>query len=461
MSSLLQSLQNLSTQRGLPASQSESGQLSAPGASFGVGSQGFSSLMNQFREGQGQPSPQINVPPPASASGPAALRARTAERGAKPLTPQTPRPNTAQRDAGESRVSAAAAERAKAAAKAHQAKPPSPPTPNKPASPDHPRQDEGTVAQAKVEDRAEDTIQADPASAAAWVRELQPPADVSSTDPASMLAWLSSLAQSDASAGMAEMVEEGSTNESAANRGLPAGADGRASTAPGWAVQAAALSDQGSSAQGQARDQSGAFSLESLGMAPLTQEESLQASPLDFNAMMAREMGRTASPGTPGADSLRHHTGSLSTPVNSPDFQQALADRVGLWVSGPASAGPMTAELSLNPAEMGPVQIRIVLDGQSAHVDFAAAHAETRQAIEASLPALSSALEEAGLSLSGGGVSDQSSRQSWQGQSSEQPQGWMRGGQEAQGREVVLAPAAATGLNARVSSGTGGLDLYA
>ena len=55
---------------------------------------------------------------------------------------------------------------------------------------------------------------------------------------------------------------------------------------------------------------------------------------------------------------------------------------------------------------------RRVLDGTAAHVDFAAAAHETRQAIEASLSALSSALNDVGLSLTGGGVSSQTQQQS-------------------------------------------------
>jgi len=66
------------------------------------------------------------------------------------------------------------------------------------------------------------------------------------------------------------------------------------------------------------------------------------------------------------------------------------------------------AELHLNPADMGPVSVQIAIEGTQARIDFGADVASTRQAIEASLPELASALRDAGLTLSGGGVSQHS-----------------------------------------------------
>ena len=81
-------------------------------------------------------------------------------------------------------------------------------------------------------------------------------------------------------------------------------------------------------------------------------------------------------------------------------FTHSLGEQVGLWVRD----GVQEARLQLHPAELGPVQISIALDGALAQVDFHAAHARTREAIEASLPALASALRESGFTLAGGGV---------------------------------------------------------
>ena len=94
---------------------------------------------------------------------------------------------------------------------------------------------------------------------------------------------------------------------------------------------------------------------------------------------------------------------NVAVPValDSPDFAQAF----GVQVSVLARDGVHEARLQLNPAEMGPVSVQIAMDGERAHIDFGAQAAATRAAIEASLPELAAALRDAGLTLSGGGVS--------------------------------------------------------
>ena len=92
---------------------------------------------------------------------------------------------------------------------------------------------------------------------------------------------------------------------------------------------------------------------------------------------------------------------ALATPIDSPDFAAAL----GVQVSVLAKDGVQQAELHLNPAELGPVSIHISLDGSAARVDFGADVAATRDAIERGLPELASALNDAGFTLAGGGVS--------------------------------------------------------
>lgn len=92
---------------------------------------------------------------------------------------------------------------------------------------------------------------------------------------------------------------------------------------------------------------------------------------------------------------------AVPVPLDSPDFAQAF----GVQVSVLARDGVHEARLHLNPAEMGPVSVQIAMDGERAHIDFGAQAAATRAAIEASLPELAAALRDAGLTLSGGGVS--------------------------------------------------------
>lgn len=102
----------------------------------------------------------------------------------------------------------------------------------------------------------------------------------------------------------------------------------------------------------------------------------------------------------------------IDTPVDSPMFASALGAQVSLL----ARDGVTSALLQLHPLEMGPISVEIALDGNAARVDFQALRADTRGVIEASLPALAGALQDAGLTLAGGGVFDQAQGRQPQGQ---------------------------------------------
>ena len=153
--------------------------------------------------------------------------------------------------------------------------------------------------------------------------------------------------------------------------------------------------------------------------APAIDATLLQATAASNDARYGETASSRAEPGAaapvPGAGGLgafRPGVGEAPAPVvaqlatafSAPDFAQAF----GLQVSLLAEGGVQQAELHLNPAEMGPVSVTIRMDGTDAQVDFGADTAATRQAIEAGLPELASALREAGFTLTGGGVSEHS-----------------------------------------------------
>lgn len=145
-------------------------------------------------------------------------------------------------------------------------------------------------------------------------------------------------------------------------------------------------------------------------------------------------------------------TVALPTPAASPEFPQAL----GVQVSLLARDGVQHAELHLNPAETGPVSVQIVVDGTQARVDFGADLASTRQAIEASLPGLAAALRDAGLTLSGGGVSQHARGRGDPGGDGR------RGGPEPRvGAAAAAADGEAPARTLRLPGRIGGLDLYA
>lgn len=135
----------------------------------------------------------------------------------------------------------------------------------------------------------------------------------------------------------------------------------------------------------------------------------------------------------------------LATPLDDAQFPRAF----GVQVSVLARDGVQQAELHLNPAEMGPVSVQIVMDGTQARIDFGADAAGTRQLIEHSLPDLAAALREAGLTLTGGGVSQ---HPSGRGDSGAAP---------GQHGESATAPGDDDTRPLRRSVRAGGVDLYA
>jgi flagellar hook-length control protein FliK len=139
---------------------------------------------------------------------------------------------------------------------------------------------------------------------------------------------------------------------------------------------------------------------------------------------------------------------AVAAPVTAPDF----AHELGLRLSVLARDGVQHAELQLNPADMGPVSVQIVMDGTQAHVDFGADLAATRQAIETGLPELASALRDAGFTLAGGGVSQHGGGRG----SGSDGQPGARSARLASDTEVKQVSASARRLVRR-----GGVDLFA
>ncbi|HEY8508375.1 MAG TPA: flagellar hook-length control protein FliK [Steroidobacteraceae bacterium] len=93
-----------------------------------------------------------------------------------------------------------------------------------------------------------------------------------------------------------------------------------------------------------------------------------------------------------------HH--ELRAPVGSPAWQDQLGDHL-TWM---AQNNRDVASLRLNPEHLGPVEVRLsVRDGETS-VWFGAANADTRAALEQSLPRLREMFASQGLSLTDAGV---------------------------------------------------------
>jgi len=98
---------------------------------------------------------------------------------------------------------------------------------------------------------------------------------------------------------------------------------------------------------------------------------------------------------------------ALSAPVDmqSADFDDAVGARVG-WLADQKIGH---AHIRVTPNDLGPVEVKLQLDGDRVHATFSSAHAEVRHALENGLPKLREMLGEQGLQLAHADVGQQSS----------------------------------------------------
>jgi flagellar hook-length control protein FliK len=170
-------------------------------------------------------------------------------------------------------------------------------------------------------------------------------------------------------------------------------------------------------------------------------------------------LGGLASPaaGSTAARPAEVAQASLAAPATSPEFRAALGAQVSFF----ARAGVQQAELHLNPADMGPVSIQIVLDGQQAQVNFGADSALTRQIIESGMPELAGALRDAGLTLTGGGVSQHAGGQRQDGNGSGSAGGNGAGAQSGMNSDGTSEAQTDQVRRSSARIAQGGVDLYA
>ncbi|NIA01274.1 MAG: hypothetical protein GWP13_00650 [Planctomycetia bacterium] len=85
----------------------------------------------------------------------------------------------------------------------------------------------------------------------------------------------------------------------------------------------------------------------------------------------------------------------VTTPLNQAGWDQALGERIQ-WL---ASQNIQGARISLNPANLGPMEVRIQIQNDQASIQFTSAHGVVREALEAALPRLRDMFEASGVEL--------------------------------------------------------------
>lgn len=109
------------------------------------------------------------------------------------------------------------------------------------------------------------------------------------------------------------------------------------------------------------------------------------------------------APVPPAATAMPAVMPSIDVPPGANGWGDALGDRVIMM----AGQRLQTADIRLNPADLGPLRVQVSVDDGSVSVNFHAQHALTRDAIEQALPRLRDLLGDNGLALADASVSDQ------------------------------------------------------
>ena len=123
----------------------------------------------------------------------------------------------------------------------------------------------------------------------------------------------------------------------------------------------------------------------------------------------------TQAPSTPPAKTVEAQA-HVATPVRDSHWAADFSQKV-VWV---ASQEKQSAQLTLNPPNLGPLEVTINVSKDQTTAIFSSPHSEVRQAIESAMPQLREAFAAAGISLGQASVNSESFRQQ-QGNEAQQP----------------------------------------
>ena len=97
----------------------------------------------------------------------------------------------------------------------------------------------------------------------------------------------------------------------------------------------------------------------------------------------------------------------IAARVGTPGWDNQVAQKIIYMVGGQ----DMSASLTLNPPDLGPMQVVLNVNNDHADVTFSSAQPEVRQALEDALPKLREMMSESGLSLGNASVNDGAQQQ--------------------------------------------------
>lgn len=147
--------------------------------------------------------------------------------------------------------------------------------------------------------------------------------------------------------------------------------------------------------------------------------------PANSNTLRGSAIGELSA-GTLQSGSLQPLPASTmttsQTTVSTPLSQTAWAEDFSQKVTWMATQRNQSAELHLNPPQLGPLDVVLKMNGDQATAIFTSPHAAVRDAIEQAIPKLREMLADSGIMLGNAMVSDQSAKNN-QNNSPQRPQG--------------------------------------
>jgi flagellar hook-length control protein FliK len=96
--------------------------------------------------------------------------------------------------------------------------------------------------------------------------------------------------------------------------------------------------------------------------------------------------------------------------INTPVSHEKWGDEFNQKITWLSNQKEQTAELHLNPPQLGPMDVVLKVSGDQATALFTSPHAAVREAVEQALPKLREMLAESGIMLGNATVSDQAPR---------------------------------------------------
>lgn len=118
--------------------------------------------------------------------------------------------------------------------------------------------------------------------------------------------------------------------------------------------------------------------------------------------------------GHAGVVEVRQQEGHKELVIDTPVGRPGWGDELGAKVVVVVRDGQQSAEMQLNPPNLGPLEVRLSVQNDQTTLMFVSAHASVREAIQAALPRLSGMFAESGLSMGSVTVGDQSLAQQQQ-----------------------------------------------